>query len=579
MKYPDIQDDEFYNKIYEIYKDYKIPKKKKSLEDICFPKKFDLQNSQKLLGQYINPKTPYTGILVYHRIGAGKTCTAVQIGEAWKKHRRIIVVVPASLKGNFRNELRSLCAGANYLKDEERKLLQDFHPSSVEYQNIIEKSDERIDKYYEIYSYNKFIEMAQNKEINLKNAILIIDEIQNMVSEEGTYYNVLYKLIHKSPKDLRVVLLSATPMFDKPQELALTINLLRPKKEIPTGREFDKKFVKIIKTKNGGFKYEAKNLDLFKHSMKGLVSYFRGAPPHVFPEMKIKYVKCIMSDFQYSAYKGVLKHEASMADFKSIKKKVIESLSVTKLPNNFFIGTRFVSNVVFPNRKVGDEGFKSFKGKKILKDLDIYSCKFYRIMTKINNSSGKVFVYSGFKEEAGIKSFARVLEAYGYKNYVKEGEGVKRYAIWSGDEDINLKEEIKSVYNQKNNLNGSKLKVLILSPAAKEGISLAGVRQAHILEPYWNMARLQQIIGRGSRFCSHKDLPEEKRNIKVYIYIATHPDEPETVDQYINYLAYQKNKLVGEFEKAIKESAIDCKLFKNANYYADLDDEEFVCDK
>jgi superfamily II DNA or RNA helicase len=578
MKYPDITDDEFYDKINNIYKDYKIPKKKKTLDDICFPKKFELQNSQKLLGNYINPKTPYTGILVYHRIGAGKTCTAVQIGEVWKKHRRVIVVVPASLKGNFRNELRSQCAGTNYLTDEERKLLSENHPSTKEYQDIIKRSDERINEYYEIFSYNKFIDLAQNKEINLKNAILIIDEIQNMISEEGTYYNVLYDLIQKSPKDLRVVLLSATPMFDKPHELALTINLLRPKKEIPIGRDFDKKYVKILKNNDGTFEYKARHLCQFKEQIKGLISYFRGAPPYVFPDMKIKYVKCRMSEFQYSAYKGVLRNEAKQSNFEKIKKEAIESLSVTKLPNNFFIGTRFVSNVVYPNRKIGEEGLKSFKGKKILDDLEEYSCKFAKIMKKIQGSKGKVFVYSGFKEEGGIKSFARVLETFGYKNYVKHGEGRKRFAIWSGDEDISLKEEIKNVYNQKSNLDGSKLKILILSPAAKEGISLAGVRQAHILEPYWNMARLQQIIGRGSRFCSHKDLPEDMRNIKVYIYLATHPDEEETVDEYINHLADQKNKLVNEFEKAIKESAIDCSLFKNANYYPELGDENFTCE-
>jgi superfamily II DNA or RNA helicase len=578
MKYPNITDDEFYDKINNIYKDYKIPKKKKTLDDICFPKKFELQNSQKLLSKYINPKTPYTGILVYHRIGAGKTCTGVQIGEVWKKHRRVVVVVPASLKGNFRNELRSMCGGNSYLTDDERKLMQDYHPSSQEYQTIIEKSDERINEFYEIYSYNKFIELAQNKEIHLRNSILIIDEIQNMVSEEGTYYNVLYDLIQRSPKDLRVVLLSATPMFDKPHELALTINLLRPKKEIPIGRDFDKKYIKMIKHKNGSFEYRARHLCQFKEQIKGLISYFRGAPPYVFPEMKIKYVRCEMSEFQYSAYKGVLRNEANQSDFKKLKKKAIESLSVTKLPNNFFIGTRYVSNVVYPNRKIGEEGMNSFKGKSILKNLKTFSCKFAKIIKKIKKSKGKVFVYSGFKEEAGIKSFARVLETFGYKNYVKEGEGHKRYAIWSGDEDISLKEEIKSVYNQKSNLNGSKLKILILSPAAKEGISLSGVRQAHILEPYWNMARLQQIIGRGSRFCSHKDLPEEERNIKVYIYLATHPDEEESVDEYINQLAYQKNRLVDEFEKAIKESAIDCSLFKNANYYPELGDEDFVCE-
>lgn len=570
MKYPEITDDNFYNKINQIYKDFKISKKKKSFEDICFPKKYELQNSQKLLSQYINPKTPYKGILVCHGIGSGKTCTAVQIAESWKKHRRIIIVVPASLKGNFRNELRSLCTGDSYLTHKERELLHNLHPSSNEYQHIINLSNDRIDKYYEIYSYNKFIELAQNNEINLKNSILIIDEIQNMISHEGTYYSVLYDLIHKSPKDLRIVLLSATPMFDKPHELALTINLLRPKKEFPIGKQFDKKYIRTI-NKNGIYHYSAKNLEHFKEHIKGYISYFRGAPSYVFPEMKIKYVKCIMSDFQYSAYKGVLKNEINKNNFS------FESLSVTKLPNNFFIGTRYVSNIVYPNRKIGSEGLKSFRGNKILDDLNIYSCKFAKIMTKIHNSTGKIFVYSSFKEEAGIKSFTRVLETFGYKNYINEGEGAHRYAVWSGDETIHVKEEIKNVYNQKSNLNGSKLKILILSPAAKEGISLTAIRQAHILEPYWNMARLYQIIGRGSRFCSHKDLPEEKRNIKVYIYLATHPNEKNSVDEYIKHMAIQKNKLVYEFEKAIKESAIDCKLFKNANYYPELGDENFTC--
>jgi len=408
MKYPEVEDDEFYDKINNIYKEYYIQKKKKKMEEICFPKTFELQNSQKLLSKYINPKTPYKGVLIYHRIGAGKTCTAIQVSEAWKKHRKIVVVLPASLKGNFRNELRSLCGGENYITNKEREQLKILHPSSDEYQNIITNSDEKINKYYDIYSYNKFIELAQRNSIKLKNKVLIIDEIQNMISEEGTYYNVLYELIHKSPKDLRVVLLSATPMFDKPHELALTINLLRPKKELPIGKDFDKKFIKLIRYENGDYEYKAKHMCQFKEYIRGLISYFRGAPPYVFPDLKIKYVRCEMSEFQYSAYRGVLRTEAKHLNLKLIKQQAIESLSVTKLPNNFFIGTRVVSNIVYPNRKVGDDGLKSFKGKKILKDLKIYSCKFAKIMEKIQNSTGKIFVYSSFKEEGGIRSFKRV---------------------------------------------------------------------------------------------------------------------------------------------------------------------------
>jgi len=571
-KYPNIKDDNFYKRINKIYAKYKIPQKKKSFKDICMPQKYELQLPQQFVSQFLNPATPYKGVLVYHRIGAGKTCTAVRIGEVFKKKRNIVVVLPASLKGNFRTELRSLCAEEEYLTNKERKELSQLHPSSNEYKNIIKKSDQRIDKYYTIYSYNKFIEYVKDGDIKLKNSFLIIDEIQNMVSEEGTYYTELYNLIHKSPVDLRVVLLSATPMFDKPFEIGLTINLLRPEKPFPDN--FDKKFISVKKTRNDEYILSMKNTDLFKSIIKGYVSYFRGAPPYVFPEMKIKYVKCEMSDFQYASYKAVLRNEENELNLK-LKRQVSKDLNVGKLPNNFFIGTRFVSNIVFPNKKVGDEGLQSLTKHRILSNLEQYSTKFSKIINKIKG--GKIFIYSSFKEFAGLKSFIKVLEAYGYKNYAQFGEGVKRFAIWSGDEDVNYKEEIKSVYNMKQNLNGSKLKIILGSSSIKEGVSFTGVRQVHIIDPYWNLPRLEQVIGRASRFCSHKDLEEEKRNVKVYIYLATcNDDEVETVDQYIHKLSLRKNKLVSEFELAIKESAIDCELNKTANMDKD---NKYICNK
>jgi superfamily II DNA or RNA helicase len=567
IKYPSIKDDDFYNKVNKIYKKYTIPKDKKSLRQICFPEKYELQLPQQFISQFINPDTPYKGILVYHRIGAGKTCTAIRVGEEWKHKKNIIVVLPASLKGNFRNELRSQCADDEYLTKKEREMLKKLHPSEEAYQEIMDESDERINKYYTIYSYNKFIELLENKKINFKNTLLMIDEIQNMVSEEGKYYQVLYDAIQKAPSDMRIVLLSATPMFDKPSEIALTLNLLRLPTELPVGNAFDRKFITYHQT-NGKPIMKVKNLDYFKDAIKGYVSYFRGAPPHVFPKMTLKYVECEMSDFQLSVYKSILKNEEVQ----------IGKISMLKeLPNNFYIGTRFASNVVFPNKKVGEEGLKSFKGKYIKKDLETYSPKFAKIIDKIEHRSGKAFVYSGFKEFGGIRSFINVLEEFGYKNYLEHGEGKKRYAIWSGDESVETKEEIKAVYNQKSNLNGSKIKVLLGSPSIKEGVSLAGVRQVHLIDPYWNKSRIDQVIGRASRFCSHKDLEEEKRTVKVYIYIATHKSIPQTVDQYIAQVAAKKNKIIMEFERSIKEAAVDCSLFKNGNVFKGEDD--LICVK
>ena len=191
-------------------------------------------------------------------------------------------------------------------------------------------------------------------------------------------------------------------------------------------------------------------------------------------------------------------------------------------------------------------------------------------MKKIYRSFGTSFVYSNFKGYGGLKSFAKVLDYHGFKNYADFGEGHKRYALWTGEEKTELKDEIKAVFNQESNYNGSKIKILLLSPSAKEGISFKRIQQAHIMEPYWNISRLEQIIGRAVRYCSHKDMADDKRIVKVYIYITSHPNEQETIDQHIKKMAFRKDKLIEQFATAMKEAAIDCELFKSANVYKEL---------
>jgi superfamily II DNA or RNA helicase len=569
MKYPDNTDPNFNKKINEIYKKYKIPSDKKTYNEICKPSSFKLQLPQQFLSNFIDPSTPYRGVLVYHQIGSGKTCTAIQIGEQWKGKKKIFVLLPASLRGNFRTELRSQCGGNNYLKPEEKKILATLHPKDREYIEIIKKSDTRIDRVYNIYSYNSFIKLAQEDRINLNNALLIIDEVQNMVSETGIYYSELYDLIYSAPKNLRIVLLTATPMFDKPQEIALTLNLLKLDRQIPIGTAFEREFLQV--TKNG---IVVKNLDLFKKMIKGYVSYFKGAPSFVFPEMKIKYVYSPMSNFQYSLYKDVLKNEAKVS-----KNGLINESNIIFLPNNFYLGSRMVSNVVFPNKKINNKGLDSLTPDIIKNKLEIYSIKFFKIMNKISKTSGKVFIYSSFKEFGGIKSLIKVLEGFGYHNYADkhvEHKNSKVFAVWSSDEKDSFKEEIKTVYNRVDNLYGHKIKILLGSPSIKEGVSLTAVQQVHILEPYWNRARLSQVIGRASRYCSHKDLPADKRSVKVYIYIATHINEIQTVDEYILKLSNNKDKIIKKFERSLQEAAVDCYLNK---YSTDANaDEKITCD-
>ncbi len=53
-----------------------------------------------------------------------------------------------------------------------------------------------------------------------------------------------------------------------------------------------------------------------------------------------------------------------------------------------------------------------------------------------------------------------------------------------------------------------------------EGVDFKNVNQIHILDPWWNDSRLQQVIARGIRLCSHKDLPPNRRVVNVFIHLA-----------------------------------------------------------
>ena len=559
----DLKDKEFISQ-----NKYKIKTNKKTMKELCIPKKFKLQLSQKFLGDFFK-QSKVKGILLYHKIGAGKTCTAINMAEKLKHKMKIIVVVPAALIGNFKDELRSECPGDDYISKTARKQLTKLKPSDCKFQNIIERSNKKIDKYYTIHSYHKFTNLVKENKIKLKNTLLIIDEIQNMISESGIFYTRLKKTIEDSDDKTRIILLSATPMFDKPIEIALTLNLLKPDKELVTANSFNRKYLTIKKNKDG-VSYKAKNLDKFKSMISGMISYFRGAPPQTFPEQRLNVVKCKMSDFQYKSYLSAMSTEDNFI------RGSFRNVDILKLPNNFFIGPRILSNISFPNKGIGLMGYSSLKDDALLiQNIRKYPVKFYKIYKNICKSEGPIFIYSNFKEIGGIKSLVKFLESHGYKSYKTYGEGEKRYAVWSGDEPHIVKEEIKCIFNQKENHDGSKLKIMLGSPSIKEGVSLLRVEQVHILEPYWNISRMKQIIGRAIRYCSHKDLPKRRRFVEVFLYITTYP-KVKTIDQYIWSLAKKKQKLIQSFEDALKEKAIDCEIFYEGNNYPD--EEPIQCD-
>jgi hypothetical protein len=482
--------------------------RKKTREQLCFPKRFHYQLPQLFCKDFINPSTPYKSLLIYHKIGSGKTCAAIQIAEEWKNKRKVFIITPASLKSNLYKELRSECTKDAFVTKEERLSLLNLKDlKSQEYTSLIKNINTRINSVYKIYSHTKFISMIQTRKINMRNSLLIIDEVQNLISESGSNYRILQEFIAQSPSSLRTVLLTATPIMDKPNELALTMNILRPKKKFPIGKYFDAKFI----SKDTG---DLINKDLLIKHLSGYVSYYPGAPEKVFPINKFSLVNCNMG-----------------------KKQLEDYSKIGNISDDFFIQSRLFSNF-------------SSNGEE--------SCKVDKFMKKLKYARGTVFVYSNFKKQGGIESLISRLEQEGYQDFNKYGDGPKRFAIWSGDETTNFKDKMLEVFNSKENQNGKRIKILLGSPSIKEGVSLMRVRQVHLLEPHWNMSRIQQIIGRAIRFCSHKDVKPIRRIVKVFLYLAhTNNKTIQSVDPYILEMAKKKEKIIKEFENALKDAAID----------------------
>ena len=78
---------------------------------------FSLLTHQKIVRDYMNLYTPYRGLLLYHGLGSGKTCTSIAIAEGMKDSKRVIILTPASLRANYVEELKK-CGDLLYKRNQ-----------------------------------------------------------------------------------------------------------------------------------------------------------------------------------------------------------------------------------------------------------------------------------------------------------------------------------------------------------------------------------------------------------------------------------------------------------------------------
>ena len=223
--------------------------------------------------------------------------------------------------------------------------------------------------------------------------------------------------------------------------------------------------------------------------------------------------------------------------------------------------------------------------------LRTYSPKFLKILENLKNKAheGLHLVYSQFRSMEGIGILKLVLEANGFAEFrVKksstgewdlienEGDARKpRFVLHTGTETDEEKKMVLNIYNSKwkevpqsilskiqhgdnpveNNFRGEVIQVLMITSSGAEGINLKNTRYVHIVEPYWHMVRLEQVIGRARRICSHQDLPEELRTVQVFLYIATLTEQQSTSDNHIELRLRDVSKLSAKMSDTVDNTS------------------------
>jgi len=681
------QKKEFFDTRYEAHKQGDYENIEAYAQKLCDNKEFELDPHQMFVRNFMSFQTPYNGLLLYHGLGTGKTCSAISVCEEMRTYlqqmgiaKRLIIVASPAVQENFKlqlfdeRKLRKINGLWNIKACIGNKFIQEINPMNMKGLSrikVIKQIKRLISQSYLFKGYGEFanyIEKIMNKNIspnlskesvdrmqkkNLRrefsNRMLVIDEVHNIrLSKEGkvkTSSDNLGRLV-EATHNLKLLLLSATPMFDSHSEIIWILNLLLLNDKRYPLKERD------VFTAKGLFKTKGaeSGKDILIRKTTGYVSYVRGENPFTFPyriwpkealnpgsffslssgdtwkypKYQINGVEIVKpvelidlvinkaGDYQNMGY-------AKLVDFLKREnprlKKSSGSISFTVLE-----APLQALNMIYPHKglekeKVEDDVFPVIYGSKGLtrvmkfnhrtkkdfsykdetkkefgeifspEEIGKYSGKIAYICDKIKHSEGIVFVYSQYID-GGAVPIALALESMGITRFGTvsslfkkpptqplnvltmsqkvEGEAFTpaKYIMITGQKSLtpDVKKEIKAVTDL-GNTNGEKVKVVIVSRAGSEGLDFQNIRQMHILDPWYNLNRSEQVIGRAVRSKSHCRLPYAKRNVEIYLY-GTQLENPEeeAIDLYIYRVAERKAILIANVARVLKETAIDCLL-------------------
>ena len=581
---------------------------------------FKLQTQQKFLRRILSPDSPNRNLLLVHGTGSGKTCTAIQVAEEYIlrpefQDKRVMVVASAAVQENFRNELFQMkrvkideiagtleskqCTGRRYL---DMLLRIESEPANWNNPRIRDKlertADRIIGEFYEFMAYESFGTYIEKRlggtEVdidrdwvhkNFDNRLLIVDEAHNVPEgKDGRGVKGITRSLEnliKTADGLVLVFLTATPMFDTYEELAFYMNLFLWN---------DRKQDFNVSVKMGDYFNSDATLksgppgEAFRDWCQNYVSYVKGENPFTFPfrlpapkevafeEMttswlgkpippadRIKYIS-LTESIAKGEQKGVLSQTVS-GDDEEGKKTALMEPTICVLP-----GAKSFNEVFTRAGKQFD-----YVGEPFLTPDTIanHAAKFVTVMKSIESGKGVCLVYSNYVT-MGARLFAMALEEHGYTpasgtsvlaNPSYKGTSKGKYIVLTSDITEAEIDRMISLARSDSNSEGQQIRVIVSSKIVSEGVDFRFVRQVHILDPWWNMSRIEQVAGRGLRNCSHQALPFDDQNCTVYYHVIRTGDGKECFDEYTyRTKVEQKAMKVARVRKVIAESAMDCPI-------------------
>jgi hypothetical protein len=625
-----------------------------------------LTKAQTMVSSFVSQGTPYRSLVVYHGVGSGKTCAAVQVieGVAGSSDKKPLVVAPPLVKDVYANTffgpkyqgpasqdateerlrelIRRQCTGTSHVPAEARS--GPGKPPAMTLGEVVEKAQASAMRSVRFVGHEAFrsdmartvlaaarrvglayretesedavvaraVSALEKEEVRREAALmfaesmdgrlLVLDEAHRSVPHDARSRSSSIELLLfllRSCSSLKLVVMSATPFYDKPAEVVAIARLVAANEGLPDLREsdvFDSDRITLL----DGWRERLRSVLL------GRVSFLGGSGGSEFPErLPGPHLLCPARD-------------RDPADPESMRVPLPRAYAAWREAAgrgkdagggvSYVAVSRQLSNFCYPGADGGGSGAASPGGKEGFRRAFIaryrssggasrlsvaykpgfagvlapdrlaeVSPKAAAVVEGARRCKGAVFVYSDFLW-FGVIPLAVALEEVGFLPHSESGRAqplldrgpgkparapdrasARRYFVISDDPTISS----GSVSQAYAAVRAGLVDVVLGSRSAGEGISLPGIREVFVMEPWFNVQRTEQAVGRAIRRCSHAHLPPERRNVAVFVLCAAAPRgaRPST-DETVSRTATAKNKTIRVLREEMRAISVDCGAYE-----------------